>query len=133
MITAYRNEYKHYCKTTFELPDGTPMMFLELPWRDNEIGKSCIPYGTYIIDRDHTGKHRWYKFRNEETDPRTFIEIHPANKLSQLEGCLAPCFDIKGGDRTADPIGVDSVKACQKLLEWFGEDSWVLRIVESWQ
>ena len=128
MINAYRHYYKHYTKTTFTLPDGTELMFLELPWRDNEIGKSCIPEGQYIIDRDHTGKHRWYKFRNEETDPRTYIEMHPASLLRHLEGCLAPCFEIKGGERTSEPVAVRSSEACSLLLEWFGEDSWVLNI-----
>lgn len=128
MINAYRHYYKHYTKTTFTLPDGTELMFLELPWRDNEIGKSCIPEGQYIIDRDHTGNHRWYKFRNEETDPRTFIEIHPASLLRHLEGCLAPCFDIKGGERTSQPVAVRSPEACELLLKCFDEDSWVLNI-----
>lgn len=128
MIEALRHYYKHYTKTTFSLPDGTELMFLELPWRDNEIGKSCIPEGQYIIDRDHTGKHRWYKFRNEETAPRTYIEMHPAAYLRHLEGCLAPCFDIKGGEHTSEPIAVRSSEACALLLEWFGEDSWVINI-----
>lgn len=128
MINAYRHYYKHYTKTTFSLPDGTELMFLELPWRDNEIGKSCIPEGQYIIDRDHTGKHQFYKFRNEETKPRTYIEIHPAAYLRHLEGCLAPCFDIKGGEHTSEPVAVRSSEACSLLLEWFGEDSWVINI-----
>ena len=128
MITAKREYLKHYTRTSFSLPSGEQRFFLELPWRNNEIGKSCIPEGVYIVDRDHTGKHRWYKFRNEETVPRTYIEIHPANKVTQLEGCLAPCFDIKGGDKTSAPIAVDSIKAMKELIECFDEDSWVLKL-----
>lgn len=130
MITGYRHYYKHYTKTTFTLPDGTELMFLELPWRDNAIGESCIPEGTYIVDRNKTGRHQWYALRNEETKPRTFIELHPATYLHHLEGCLAPCFDIKGGERTSNPVAVDSREACELLLEWFGDDSWVLRLQE---
>lgn len=128
MITATREYLKYYTRTSYALPNGEQRFFLERPWLDNAIGKSCIPEGTYIIDRDHTGKHRWYKFRNEQTEPRTFIEIHPANKVTQLEGCLAPCFEIKGGDKTSSPIAVDSIKAAQELVDWFGEDSWVLKL-----
>lgn len=128
MITAYRDYHKHYTATRFTLPDGTPMMFLELPWRDNEIGKSCIPDGVYIIDRDTTGKHKWYRFRNEQTDPRTHIELHPASLVRHLEGCLAPCYSILGGTRTADPVAVGSLKACNTLVDWFGDDSWVLEL-----
>ena len=128
MITAKRTYHKHYTSSVAAMPDGSEIMFLERPWRDNEIGVSCIPEGTYIIDRDHTGKHQWYKFRNEETEPRTFIEIHPANKVTQLEGCLAPCFEIKGGPHTSDPIAMGSRGALAVLLNWFGEDSWVLKL-----
>ncbi|MEO9497720.1 MAG: DUF5675 family protein [Vibrio splendidus] len=128
LITAKRTYHKHYTSSVATMPDGSEIMFLERPWLDNAIGKSCIPEGVYIIDRDHTGKHQWYKFRDEQTDPRTYIEIHPANKVSQLEGCLAPCVEIKGGDKTSEPIAVDSIKTTQKLVEWFGENSWVLKL-----
>lgn len=131
MIEAKRHYYKHYCKTTFSLPDGTELMFLELPWRDNEIGESCIPLGQYVIDRDYTGKHRWYSFRNDETLPRTHIEMHPASLLSHLQGCLAPCFDIKGGENTSNPVAIDSTEACKLLVKWFGDFSWVLNINEA--
>ena len=131
MITAKRTYHKHYTSSVLTLPDGSEIKFLELPWRDNAIGQSCIPEGTYIVDRDKTGKHQFYAFRNEETAPRTFIEIHPANKLSQLEGCLAPCFEIKGGPRTSDPVAVGSRGALAVLLNWFGDNSFVLKIEEA--
>jgi hypothetical protein len=130
LITARRTYYKHYTKSEFTLPNGEQLYFLELPWRDNEIGKSCIPEGTYIVDRNKTGRHQWYALRNEETTPRTFIELHPATFLHHLEGCLAPCHEIKGGERTSNPVAVNSRKACEKLLQWFGDDSWVLKIEE---
>lgn len=129
MITLRTISRKHYTEGWLTLPDGTELRTLELPWRDNKIGESCIPAGTYVIDRNKTGKHRWYAFRNEETAPRTFIEFHPASLLSHLEGCIAPCLDIKGGERTDNPVAVNSLKACQMLLDWFGDDSWVLKIV----
>ena len=128
METIHRTEHKHYTSGEWYLPDGQIIYTLELPWRQNQIGKSCIPNGVYTVDRDHTGKQRWYRFRNEQTAPRTHIEIHPASRLSHLKGCIAPCFDIRGGSRTSDPIAVDSLKACELLLEWFGEDSFLLRI-----
>ena len=130
MITARRSYYRHYTKSEFALPNGDELMFLELPWRDNEIGKSCIPEGQYIIDRDHTGRHKWYRFRNNQTTPRTHIEMHPVVYLYHLEGCLGPCFDIKGGAHTSNPIAVDSRKACELLIDWFGDSSWALNIVE---
>lgn len=128
MSTLKRIYHKHYTSGLWTLPDGQEIYTLELPWRNNEIGKSCIPEGQYIVDRDHTGDMQWYKFRNEETAPRTHIEIHRASLLRHLEGCIAPCLDIKGGSRTSDPVAVDSLKACELLLRWYGEDSFVLEI-----
>ena len=128
MAKITRNYHKHYTAGEWYLPDGQLIYTLELPWRNNEIGKSCIPEGQYIVDRDRTGKHRWYRFRNEEVAPRSDIEIHPAALLKHLLGCIAPCLDIKGGPMTSEPVAVDSLKACELLLQWYGEDSFVLEI-----
>ena len=130
MITGYREYFKHYTKTPFLLPNGAQRFFLELPWRDNEIGVSCIKEGAYIIDRDHTGRMQYYALRDEQTYPRTAIEIHPASRLKHLQGCLAPCMEIKGGEHTRDPIAVGSGEVMKELLEWFGESSWYLRLTE---
>lgn len=132
MLTLKRTYNKYYTSGVLSLPDGTELCTLELPWRDNEIGKSCIPEGVYTIDRDHTGRQQWYRFRNEETSPRTFIEIHPASLLRHLEGCIAPCFEIKGGERTSEPVAMRSKEACELLVEWFGEDSFALEITSQW-
>lgn len=128
MITLRRTYHKHYTSGVITMPDDSAIMTLELPWRDNKIGESCIPEGTYVVDRDYTGRQTWYRFRDEQVKPRSAIEFHPANKLTQLQGCIAPCMNIKGGARTAEPIAVDSIEACKVLLSWFGDDSFYLRI-----
>lgn len=102
------------------LPDGTEIAVLERPWLDNKVGVSCIPEGNYIVNRDRTGKHRWFAI--PDAPGRTLIEIHPANKTSQLAGCLAPCSHIEDG------FAHDSVEACELLLQWYGDDSWTLEI-----
>ena len=113
MITASREYLKHYTRTSFALPNGEQRYFLELPWRDNEIGKSCIPEGVYIVDRDHSGRMQYYALRNEETAPRTFIEIHPATYLRNLEGCLGPCMEIKAATKQANRLQLIVVKQCK--------------------
>lgn len=60
---------------------------LELPDLDNHKSISCIPSGKYKCLRDETGKHRYYKILNVEG--REEIEIHPANKPSELRGCIS--------------------------------------------
>ena len=128
MATIKRAYHKHYTSGIWTLPDGQEIYTLDLPWRNNEIGKSCIPEGQYIVDRDHTGRMQYYRLRDEEVAPRSAIEIHPANRLSQLQGCIAPCMRIDGGPRTAEPVGVNSLQACELLLQWYGEDSFVLEV-----
>ena len=120
MITLKRAYLKDRTEGVLTLPDGQQIFTLERPWLNNKVNESCIKEGVYIVDRDLTGKHRFYRLRDVED--RTDIEIHPANRVSQLLGCIAPCMSIKNG------IGVDSIKACELLLHWFGDDSWSLKI-----
>ena len=67
--------------------NGQRLQTLERPWLNNKASKSCVPEGTYLIKRDHSGRWQYYSVTNVPN--RTFIEIHPANKVTQLEGCLA--------------------------------------------
>lgn len=61
---------------------------LERPWLNNQHNISCIPEGEYKVQRHLSAK------RNEEcilipyVEGRTDIEIHEANVVSQLRGCI---------------------------------------------
>jgi hypothetical protein len=81
---------------TFVLEDGTAYHSLELPWRSNMNGVSCIPPGEYICHWIFSPKHgECYQVMN--VAERDMIEIHSANfagdaskgYLSQLMGCIA--------------------------------------------
>ena len=102
------------------LPDGQQIATLERPWLDNKPFFSCIKPDIYIVDRDKAGTHRWYRLR--DVDGRTDIEIHIANLVSELMGCIAPCMYIKNG------VGYGSQEACELILKWFGDNSFVLEI-----
>lgn len=102
-------------------PDGSYVFTLELPWKDNLPSVSCIPEGRYIVDRDTTGKHRWFKIREGQIEGRTFIEFHEASSVRFLEGCIAPCMELSNGK------AYRCTKALNKLLEWHVE-SFVLDI-----
>lgn len=67
---------------------GVQMPTLELPWKNNRRQVSCIPEGRYHLDRDSTGRHRWFRVRDSEVAPRSAIEIHPASQTSHLLGCI---------------------------------------------
>ncbi|AYA64321.1 DUF5675 family protein [Alteromonas sp. RKMC-009] len=120
MLTLYRKYFPDRTESELTMPDGTKICFLERPDLNNIPFKSCIPEGVYIVDRDYTGQHQFYRLRDVEG--RTDIEIHLANYVHQLAGCLAPCMKI------VDGVGINSEAAMDILLEWFGDSSWILEI-----
>ena len=69
---------------------------LELPWRNNETGKSCILPGTYNAEWINSPKHGWC-YMLKDVPGRTDVEIHSANWAGdasqglkcQLLGCIA--------------------------------------------
>ena len=62
---------------------------LERPWVNNERNVSCIPEGLYLVKPDMEGRYTGYP-ELQNVYGRTEIIIHPANRVNQLEGCLAP-------------------------------------------
>jgi hypothetical protein len=78
---------------------------LELPWRDNDPNLSCVPAGTYDLIPYNSPKHgATWCLRNPALKImgcdvlttaqiaagfRSFCELHAANFVRQLLGCLA--------------------------------------------
>lgn len=116
----------HEDKTTgvFTFPNGEILYSLERPWLDNKVSVSCIPEGDYVVKRDRTGRHQWWAI--QDVPGRTFIEIHEANRVSQLEGCIALGCGFNG-----DGSLVQSRLALEKLLAFHGDDGFILRIREA--
>ena len=84
---------------------------LELPWRNNAIGKSCIPAGNYEVKRWHSSVlGTCYAFDDSETFPRTAIRIHVANWARDLRGCIAL------GKTTAMLEGLPAVTSSRETL-----------------
>jgi hypothetical protein len=69
---------------------------IELPWLDNQTGKSCVPAGTYELKQRHSlqfGDHLIL----ENVPSRSLILMHPANDaLKELRGCIAPVTSFNG-------------------------------------
>jgi len=60
---------------------------LELPWRMNEMGKSCIPVGQYVAKRHNSPKFGdTFWLRN--VPGRTHILIHSGNRVRDTAGCI---------------------------------------------
>jgi len=61
---------------------------LELPWRDNQHGISCIPPGSYTAKRRFSAKHGYALFGIEGVPDRSDIEIHVGNFPKDSLGCV---------------------------------------------
>ena len=87
-----------------QLSTGQILDTIELPWKENKVGQSCIPEGRYLVKRDKHGKHTWFKIPNVKG--RTFIEIHEGSKPSHSLGCIL----------------LDKIDLQDLLLDTMGED-----------
>lgn len=112
---------------------GDKMLYsMELPWRDNEPGKSCIPTGTYRAEVYESPRHgRVYMLQG--VPGRSDIEIHAANFAGdkslgwacELLGCIAPAesigrlVNLYGADQLA---GLHSRDALTAFMIWAAGD-----------
>lgn len=118
---------------------------LELPWRGNSAGKSCVPAGRYLFrKRTDSPAHgvvyeEWddpSTTKREDVEGRSCVQIHAANLagdaekgyVAQLLGCIAPGKGVgvfNGGVKPAgklDQMGVTESGAALagliKELNW---------------
>lgn len=101
----------------------------ELPWRNNEKGKSCVPAGIYRFVRVNSPKHgKCYEMLDDPTTAaredapgRDHIQIHSANFMGdaekglkcQLLGCMAP------GRAVGDMMGQKAVLSSKDAMAAF--------------
>lgn len=62
-------------------------MTLEPPWKDNAVGKSCIPAGSYLCKRTRSPKFL-ETFVVLEVPGRSHILFHAGNKPEDTSGCI---------------------------------------------
>lgn len=63
---------------------------LELPWLGDQANISCIPVGSYMCDWKWSQSHGRDVYHVEGVpDGRTNVEMHSANIIAQLRGCIA--------------------------------------------
>lgn len=102
---------------------------IERPWLGNKPFKSCIPAGSYRVERRESvkfGSH-WHV---QDVPERSLILIHAANYASELSGCIAPGMRSTFDCKRMVPMVADSRKAMQALNEELnGLDFWQLNIV----
>jgi len=85
---------------------------IELPWKQNLPGISCIPEGKYQIILRHSQKYGEC-LGLLHVPNRSGILVHPANyALTELRGCIAPVLQA-----VAPGKGIFSKKALSKVLD----------------
>ena len=83
---------------------------IELPWKDNLPGVSCIPEGRYELRRRYSPRFKKHLMVCG-VEGRALILIHRANDaLKELKGCIAPVSELSGEGR-----GSQSAKAFERL------------------
>ena len=88
---------------------------LELPWKDNKENISCIPEDTYLCKKIKSPAHG-IVFQIMNVKDRTYIEVHVANFLTQIRGCVA--IGMSKSD-TSSPVVWESEKAFNKFMDIF--------------
>lgn len=69
--------------------EGVPFcQTLELQWRDNATGVSCIPPGEYICKVIMSPKRGYQVYELQNVPNRTNVEIHIGNTVLDIEGCV---------------------------------------------
>jgi hypothetical protein len=69
---------------------------IELPWKNNKTGISCIPEGKYDLKLRHS-EHLGEHLHLSKVPDRKWILIHTANDAKkELRGCIAPVSKLNG-------------------------------------
>ena len=98
---------------------------LELPWFDNDKGRSCIPPGgpgeeaTYNLLYTFSPKYGRKMWLVDGVPSRAGIRIHSGSYAgvdeTDSQGCLLPCIDWADLDKDGDIDGARSREAVQRL------------------
>lgn len=107
----------------FTLEDGSEWDSLELPWRDNQQGISCVPEGVYMAKMAYSPKHAAMVYHLQNVPDRSDVEIHAANfggdkakgYRCELLGCIAL------GEGIGQLLGQKAVLNSQKAMREFQE------------
>lgn len=61
---------------------------IELPWKDNQVNKSCIPTGTYTYQKIMRSSNNEPALWLRNVKDRTEILIHQGTKPQHSQGCI---------------------------------------------
>lgn len=101
------------------LADGQdrPLFIIELPYRGNAPDISSIEPGLYPYRVAHSPRAGRDVIWIDEVEGRTNIQVHPANFVDQILGCLGPGFSIQAVDDDDVPDVGSSESAMNYILQ----------------
>jgi hypothetical protein len=119
------------------LPDGTSYNTLELAWRNNESGKSCIPPGTYKVQTRNSPKFGPGVYEVMNVPGRSAILIHSGNyagnvdkgQKSNVQGCIMLGFSRSV--QSGQPMINESKAAMQSFMDKMGGRPFTLTVVSA--
>lgn len=102
---------------------GLDLHSLELPWRDNEKSRSCIPTGLYRCRLTHSTRFKRDLYEVTAVPGRGNILIHNGNTAgdtkkghtSDVEGCIL--LGLRRGALNGQRAVLDSKKALQIFMD----------------
>lgn len=94
---------------------GFQCFTLELPWLDNQRGKSCAPAGKYKAFKRNSPKNGLV-FELRDVPNRSNIQCHAGNYTRQIEGCILVGSSIAFLDGDSIPDVTNSKATLDKLL-----------------
>lgn len=92
---------------------GIELLTLELPWRNNEKLRSCIPLGKYLIQR-HRSPNFGECFEVIGVPNRDDILFHAGNVPSDTHGCIL--LGLQYGRLNNKPAVLSSRKAVARFM-----------------
>jgi hypothetical protein len=98
---------------------------LELPWRDNQRGVSCIPEGTYECHLAHSPSRGYDVYWLQDVPGRQDVQIHIGNFPKDIRGCI-----LVGTKRGKDSV-LSSKKAFSMFMERMDGKDFTLEITKA--
>ncbi len=116
---------------------GVSLRSGELPWRNNEPGRSCIPLGTYQVVWAQSPTKGWC-YHVIKVPGRLDIEIHPANFCGdrtlgfrcELYGCI--CLGTSIGPMNGQKAIICSQQGFVRFYADLDGDSFDLEILKGY-
>lgn len=97
---------------------------LELPWRDNYRGVSCIPEGIYECKVGHSPSRGYPVYWLQDVPGRSDVQIHIGNFTKDIRGCI-----LVGEERGVNQV-VHSKRAFDAFMERMGGKDFTLEIIK---